>query len=210
MIKRSLLIVVLAMFVGLGAKAQKITWGAKLSAGFAYQTIKNTDILSTSLIKTLNFRGVAQMPVSTDFWVEGGLGIVGKGSEVNYEALTFTTNLTYVEVPISLLRKFTFTDLGVFYLGAGGYVGMGIGGKLDYQTPGSDTEDKIKFGKDDDVTKFDAGLSFSTGFEFRNRVTFNLGYSLGLNNIASTTQQDSGTSVVKNREFLIGLGYLFK
>ncbi|MDB5032454.1 MAG: outer membrane protein with beta-barrel domain, partial [Mucilaginibacter sp.] len=51
---------------------------------------------------------------------------------------------------------------------------------------------------------------FSTGFEFRNKLTFNLAYSLGINNIASTTQQDSGTSVVKNREFSIGLGYLFK
>jgi hypothetical protein len=210
MIKKITLIVVLIIMAGFYAKAQKITWGAKLSAGFAYQTIKNTDILSTSLIKTLNFRGIGQMPVSTNFWLEGGLGIVGKGSAVNYEALTITTHLTYVEVPLNLLRKFTFTDLGVFYVGAGGYVGMGIGGSLDYETPGSNTSDKIQFGKDDDVTKFDAGLSFTTGFEFRNHVTFNLGYSLGLNNIASTTQQDSGTSVVKNREFLVGLGYLFK
>ncbi len=126
------------------------------------------------------------------------------------EALTTTTRLTYAEVPVNILRKFTFTDLGVFYVGAGGYVAMGIGGKLDYETPGTETSDKIEFGKDLDVKRFDTGLNFSTGFEFRNKVTFNMGFSLGLNNIASTTQQDSGTSVVKNREFLIGLGYLFK
>jgi hypothetical protein len=210
MIKRITLIVVLVIIVGFCAKAQKITWGAKLSAGFGYQKITNTDILSAGSVKTINFRGIAQMPVSTNFWIEGGLGIVGKGSVVYNDALTTTTHLTYVEVPLNLLRKFTFTDLGVFYIGAGGYVGMGIGGSLDYETPGSNTSDKIEFGKDADATRFDAGLSFTTGFEFRNHVTFNLGYSLGLNNIASTTQQDSGTSVVKNRQFLVGLGYLFK
>jgi hypothetical protein len=54
------------------------------------------------------------------------------------------------------------------------------------------------------------GLDFTTGFEFRNHMTFNMGYKLGLNNIESIPQQDAGTSVMRNREFTVGLGYLFK
>lgn len=208
--KKVIIITALIGIVCLSASAQKITLGVKVSGGFGYQYIDNKQILSASSIKTFNIRGIAQMPVKNNYWVEAGLGISGKGSVIFDEALTTTTHLTYAELPVNVLRKFTFTDLGVFYVGTGGYLAIGIGGSLDYETPGSNTSDKIGFGKDADATKLDAGLNFSTGFEFRNRVTFNMAFSLGLNNIASTTQQDTGTAVVKNREFSIGLGYLFK
>jgi hypothetical protein len=208
--KKAIIITLFIVVSGLYANAQKLTYGFKISGGFAYQQIENKEILSTSSITTFNIRGLAQMPLSNRFWLEAGLGIAGKGSRVYNDALTTTTHLTYIEMPVNVVRKFTFTDLGIFYLGAGGYVAYGIGGTLDYETPGTNTADKIKFGKSDDVTRFDTGLNFTSGFEFRNRVTFNMAFALGLNNIASTTQQDTGTSVVRNREFSIGLGYLFK
>ncbi|MDB4925415.1 outer membrane beta-barrel protein [Mucilaginibacter sp.] len=207
--KKAIIIIFLFLITCLYADAQ-ITYGAKISGGLAYQKINNAYIIAAGSIKTFNIRGTAQMPVNNGFWLEAGIGIAGKGSVVYNDALTTTTHLTYLELPVNVLRKFKFTDLGVFYIGAGGYIAMGLGGKLGYETPGSSTSDNVKFGKADDAQKFDAGLGFSTGFEFRNKLTFNLAYSLGINNIASTTQQDSGTSVVKNREFSIGLGYLFK
>jgi len=210
MIKKAIIIVVLISISILGVRAQKITFGAKISGGFANQQITNPDVISTGSIKTFNIKGIAQMPLKNNFWLEAGLGISNKGSIAYNDALTTTTHLTYLELPVSVLRKFTFTSLGIFYLGAGGYVADGLGGEFDYQTPGSATSDKINFGKNNDMLRFDTGLNFSTGFEFRNRVTFNMAYTLGLNNIASSAQQDSGTSVVKNKEFSIGLGYLFK
>ncbi|MCC8426670.1 outer membrane beta-barrel protein [Mucilaginibacter sp. UR6-11] len=210
MIKRAIILLVFIGFTGRYATAQKITYGVKISGGFSYQQIHNPEILSASSIKTFNIKGIAQMPVKDGYWLEAGLGISGKGSVVFNDALTTTTHLTYLELPVNVLRKFTFTDLGVFYVGAGGYLATGLSGKLNYETPGSMSSDKIRFGKNDDATKFDTGLNFSSGFEFRNRVTFNMAFTLGLNNIASTTQQDTGTAVVRNREFAIGLGYLFK
>lgn len=208
--KKVIIIIVLISITCLSASAQKITLGVKISGGLAYQYIDNKQILSASSIKTFNIRGIAQMLVKNNYWLEAGFGISGKGSEIFDEALTTTTHLTYAELPVNVLRKFTFTDLGVFYVGAGGYVAMGLSGNLGYETPGSSTSGKIEFGKDADVTRFDTGLNFSTGFEFRNKVTFNMAFLLGLNNIASTAQQDTGTAVIKNREFSIGLGYLFK
>jgi hypothetical protein len=193
----------------LSANAQKLLYGVKVSAGFAYQKVDNKDILTTSSCRTFNIRGIAQLPLAHGYWLEGGLGIAGKGSIVYNDALTTTTRLTYLELPVNILRKFKFTNLGVFYLGAGGYLAKGLGGRIDYETPGSNTNDNLKFGKANDVRQLDAGLNISSGFEFRNRLTFNMMFSLGLNNIASDSQQDSGTPVVKNREFSIGLGYLF-
>jgi hypothetical protein len=210
MIRRLIIIAIVLSWDALLAQAQKIEYGVKVSGGFAYQQVKNKDILSTGSIKTFNLRGIAQMELGKRYWIEGSLGYMGRGSVVYNDALTTTTHLNYGELSVSVLRKLTFTNLGVFYVGAGPYAAMGINGTLDYETPGSDTKDHLKFGKDNDVKRFDAGLNLTTGFEFRNRVTFNIGYALGISNIASVPQQDSGTSVIRNREFLIGLGYRFK
>lgn len=205
---KAFIITALLWLTCLYAGAQ-ITYGVKISGGIASQSITNPDILSTSSIKTFNIRGLVQKPVKDGFWLEAGLGIAGKGSIIYNDGLTTTTRLTYLTLPVNVVRKFRFTNLGLFYLGAGGYLAMGLGGKLNYETPGSNTTDNVRYGKDNDLRKYDTGLNFSTGFEFRNQLTFNMAFSLGLNNIASETQQDSGTSVVKNREFSIGLGYLF-
>ena len=109
-----------------------------------------------------------------------------------------------------MIKKFNIPNTGRFFIGAGGYIAMGLKGRLDFETPGSSTSDVIRYGSDNDVKRFDAGISFSTGFELRNKLVFNVGYSLGLNNIASEPQQATGTSVVKNRIFTVGLGYIIK
>lgn len=210
MTKKILIIALVLVMDCLVTRAQKLEYGVKISGGFAYQQIKNKDILSVGSVKTFNLRGIAQLPIGRQYWLEGTLGYLGKGSVVSIDALTTTTHLNYGELSISALRKFTFTNLGVFYLGAGPYVAMGLNGTIDYETPGSETKDNITFGNDKDVRRLDGGLNFTTGFEFRNRVTFNIGYSLGLNNIASIPQQETGTPIVKNRALLIGLGYRFK
>lgn len=210
MVKKAILAVVIICTIGLGARAQKIIYGAKIAGGFAYQQIKNPEILSTGDIRTFNIKGIAQLPMKHNFWLEAGLGIMGKGGVFYQDALTTTVRTTYLELPLSVMRKFNFTDLGVFYLGAGGYVARGLGGKIDYETPGSKSTDQLKFGKNNDVARYGTGLEFTSGFEFRNQVTFNIGFDLGLNNIASSAQQATATSVVRNREFTVGLGYLLK
>lgn len=210
MAKRFSVLVFLFAVACSGLKAQ-VLYGVRMAGGFAFQQVKSSTVRSTGgSVKTFNIYGFAQVPLKDDFWLSAGLGIANKGSVVYDDALTTTTHLTYFEAPVSVLRKFTFSNTGIFFIGAGGYLAMGWKGNLNYETPGSNTSDIIRYGKDNDLKKFDTGLYFSTGFELRNRLVFNVGYSLGLNNIASLSQQDSGTSVVKNRVFSVGLGYLLK
>jgi hypothetical protein len=209
MIKRSIIIAALLLATTSWYANAQILFGGKISGGLAYQKIVDPAKISASSIKTFNIKGIVQLSIKNNFWLESGIGVAGKGSVVYKDALTTTTHLTYIEVPLSLLRKLTFTDLGIFYAGGGGYIALGNSGELTYQTPGSSTSDFVRFGKNNDFKKFDTGINFLTGFEFKNKLTFNMAYSLGLNNIASAPQQDSGITVVKNREFSIGLGYLF-
>jgi len=205
------LFILFFLLLGCVSLKAQILYGLRVDGGFAYQQVKSSIVRTTgSSVKTFNIYGFAQEPLKDDFWLSAGLGIANKGSVVYDDALTTTTKLTYFELPVSILRKFTFSNTGIFFIGAGGYAALGWKGNLNYETPGSNTSDIIKYGNDNDVKKFDTGLYFSTGFELRNRLVFNVGYSLGLNNIASLSQQDSGTSVVKNRIFSVGLGYLLK
>ncbi len=210
MIKRLFLIVVFSFLCCFALKAQ-IRYGVRVSGGFAYQQVESTTVRATGgSVKTFNIYGFAQTPLTNDFWLSTALGIANKGSIVYDDALTTTTHLTYVEIPVSVLKKFNIPNTGIFFLGAGGYLAMGWRGGLKYETPGSYTSDVLHYGKENDIKRFDTGLYFSTGFELRNNLIFNVGYSLGLNNIASSPQQASGTSVVKNRIFTVGLGYLIK
>ncbi len=210
MAKRTLFILLFFLLSSLGLKAQ-ILYGVRVAGGFAYQQVKSTTVrASGASIKTFNIYGFAQAPLQDDYWLSAALGIANKGSIVYDDALTTTTHLTYFELPVSIIKKFTIPNTGRFFVGAGGYLAMGWKGSLDYETPGSYTSDVLNFGKDNDVKKFDTGLYFSTGFELRNKLVFSVGYSLGLNNIASVSQQASGTSIVKNRIFTVGLGYLIR
>lgn len=210
MMRKMLLMVLITSMVCLVANAQKLVFGGKIDGGAAHQQITGPGILSTGDVKTFNIGGIVQLQLKHGFWLGGELGIANKGGVFYQDALTTTTHITYLELPIHLVRKWNFTNLGKFYVGAGGYLAKGISGNIKYETPGVATTDKLKFGANNDLRRFDTGLDFITGFEFRNRMIFNIGYKLGLNNIGSIPEQDAGISVIKNREFVIGLGYIFK
>jgi hypothetical protein len=208
MIKK-LIVTAFLVITGLFAKAQ-LSYGIKVSGGIASQYINEFDISSTNIITSFNIRGVVQIPVIYGFWLQSGVGITNKGSVLHDDALTTTTHLTYIELPLNILRKFKFTDIGKFYIGAGGYIANGQSGHFDYETPSSTSTEYVRFGNINDFRKVDAGINFLTGFELNNKVTFDVQYSLGLNNIASDPLQDTGTTIVKNRMFSLGLGYMFK
>ncbi|HEY0245372.1 MAG TPA: porin family protein [Mucilaginibacter sp.] len=188
----------------------QILYGIKVSGGIATQHIDEFDISSTSLITTFNASGVVELPVKYGFWLQSGLGVTNKGSVLHDGALSTTTHLTYIELPLNVLRKFTFTDIGKFYIGAGGYIADGQNGHFDYLTPSSSSTEYVRFGNDNDFRKIDAGLNFLTGFELNNKLTFDVQYSFGLNNIASDPQKNTGITNIRNRLFSLGLGYLFK
>ena len=208
MIKK-LLLTSFLIIAGLFAKAQ-LSYGIKISGGIATQSINEFNITSTDIITSFNIKGVVQAPVVYGFWLQSGLGIANKGSVLHDAALTTTTHLTYIELPVNILRKFKFTNIGLFYIGAGGYLAEGQNGHIDYETPSSASTEYVRFGNTNDFRKVDAGLNFLTGFELNNKITFDVEYSMGLNNIASDPQKNTGITAIKNHIFSLGLGYMFK
>ena len=109
-------------------------------------------------------------------------------SNTNYES---SVTLNYLELPVLVKVKF-----GSFYVNAGPYVAMGLGGKYKSKASGlfnGSVDGKVKFGKapDNDTSNdvyidntIDAGVQIGGGYLIANKIMIDLRYGFGLTNIA--------------------------
>lgn len=185
---------------------QKVQYGLKAGLGFASQEIVNPDIASTNSVTTYYVAGYVDIPFKSVYF-QPGITVLGKGVKEYQNAQTNTITLTYLEVPLTVLYKFNLNTLGKIYLGGGPYVAMGLSGNNQLEGINTVSGSNVSFGNDEDYKKFDLGVNFTTGLELNNHLTFNMKYTLGLSDIASTNPDDVNTTSVKNRVFTIGLGF---
>jgi len=191
------------------AHAQKFNFEVKIGGGLASQKINDPTVIKSDQIRVFNATFLAGYALPHHFGLETGVCYMPKGTVITQDAITTTPHINYIEVPLLLVKKFTFQDLGRFTLGIGGYHAIGISGHYSYETPGSETKNTLKFGDAYDVQKTDDGLRFLTGFELKNHILFNLNYDCGLKNVASQPLKDTGTSSIHNKLVYLTLGYSF-
>lgn len=203
------IIVIICLAQSFAYGQRKIEYGFRIGGGLAIQSIDNSSILSNHSIRTFNANVVVSFPILKDYYLRTSIGVANKGTVITEDALTTTNKITYYELPINIMRKYNVPTLGKIIAGIGGYFAMGDRGTLTYETPNSNTSNYISFGDDNDFLKYDAGISLITGLELNNRLTFNLGYDLGLVNIASQPLKDVGYKSIYNRLFSITLGLSF-
>jgi len=208
--KKSALITIIVCLIGLCAHAQrKLQYGFSIGGGLGIQSIANSGITLDNSIRTFNMDVSVSIPVLKQYYLRTGIGFENKGTVIAEDALTTTNKITYLELPLTLVRKFEIPTLGKLIAGAGGYFAMGNTGTISYETPSSSNSNYVTFGNDQDFLKYDAGVRVITGLELNNRLTFNLGYDFGLFNIASQSLKDAGYTSVYNREFTVKLGVIF-
>ncbi|GAB3933801.1 outer membrane beta-barrel protein [Mucilaginibacter myungsuensis] len=188
---------------------RKLHYGINAGGGLGIQSINNPSVTGNTAIRTFNAEALVYIPVLKQYFIRTGVGFQNKGTIFEEDALTTTNKLRYIELPVALIRKFHVQTLGDVVLGAGGYLAQGLSGSIHYETPSSDNFNKVTFGNDADFQLYDGGLRFVSGLELNNRLTFNLGYDLGLYNIASQTLKDAGYTSVYNRQFTMTLGLVF-
>lgn len=105
----------------------------------------------------------------------------------------------YLEVPVLAKLKFIGEDSPVgFYLIAGPYAGLALGGKVKTTTTvlgqASTSEDEFNFDNEDEddfQRRMDWGVSFGGGITFRS-VYLDLRYNLGINNILDSDIDTEG------------------
>ena len=109
--------------------------------------------------------------------IKTGLGYVMKGQKFKDSDTKFTFH--YLELPIFALYHYQLSETGGLYGGLGPYFAYGLGGKMKSQ----DFSESV-FGKDHGGYKrFDAGLGFKAGYEFKSGLYADITYQLGLANL---------------------------
>jgi len=181
----------------------KTTFGIR--AGVNFQNLNgkniNDDELDNKLKTGFNAGVNAEIPVGIDFYLQPGVLFSTKGAKVGDSDTKI--NLSYVEVPVNFIYK---PELGTgrMVLGFGPYAAYAVGGKT------KDPDTDIEFGDQYPETKrFDAGANLLAGYEFSNRLSFQLNAGLGLVNINNRADDDT-KSKTKNTGFGVSLGYRFQ
>jgi hypothetical protein len=146
--------------------------------------------------------------------LQSGILFTGKGSKVqngtagqlNYYKQTM--NPHYIEVPVNLLVNLPITVGSRFFVGAGPYAAVGVGGKVTTEGsffPTVNGERKIRFSNDDPTTlnqeegtgfgvlrRFDYGLNGTAGLETKFVVLgVNYGYGLAKLQSGSNSAEDN-------------------
>jgi hypothetical protein len=197
-----------------------------LRAGVNFQNINGKDAsdnkLSNDLIVGFNVGINAEIPVAPQFYFQPGLLFSTKGAKNSEVALgqtiKSTVHISYVEVPLNLLFKPALGN-GHLLLGFGPYVALGVGGKVKYEGPGASVSQDVKFKKTvatsdpDNVAYFkpmDAGANLLAGFEFGNKISFQLNAQLGMLKINPDYEGSTNDkSSAKNTGFGFSVGYRF-
>jgi hypothetical protein len=134
------------------------------------------------------------------------------------QSLNTTLKISYIELPLNFLYK-PLLGKGHMLLGFGPYAALGIGGKATYENNGSKQNESIEFQNKvlltdpDDVVylrPLDAGANLLFGYEFANRVSFQLNTQLGLVKINPEYEGNNNDQTsAKNTGFGFSLGFKF-
>ncbi|RYZ28304.1 MAG: PorT family protein [Chitinophagaceae bacterium] len=220
-----------ALFAGLISQAQH----GQIRGGLNLANVSVTEsgrVNEANQLTSFQVGVIGEIPLGTSVLsLQPGLLYTGKGSKIQegtagqsgYYKQTF--NPRYLEVPVNLVFKAPIASSTRFFIGAGPYAAIGIGG--DVKTEGTNIlgqtytrENDIKFSSDDPTTfneeegaglglvrRFDYGLNGTAGFEGRNLV-LGVNYGLGLAKLQSGTNSgDDGSN--KHRVLSVTLGFKF-
>ena len=183
------------------ADNHEIYYGLRLGLGLANVNSDDKRLDGGDTQAGLNIGGVIgfQLSPSAPVYLESGLFYTEKGGKGVLDKKKFTYDLNYLEIPILVKYKYEMdTDLNLVPF-AGGYVAMGVGGKIknfgDRETESSFSPENFK--------RFDGGLRFGCGIEYQ-VLYADMAYEFGLANICHSDWETS-----KNGCFYINIGVNF-
>lgn len=217
-----------ALLLTTASYAQK----ARIQGGVNLANVSVTDngrVDDSKMLTSFQLGIIGDIPLGTNMIsLQPGVIYTGKGSKVQqgdagtngYYKQTF--NPKYIEVPVNLVLRTPSVGSTRFFVGAGPYLAVGIGGSVETQgrIAGIDysSERDIEFSNDDPTTfsqeegtglgiikRFDYGLNGTAGVEGKAFV-LGVNYGLGLAKLQSGSNS-SGDNNNKHRVLSFTLGF---
>jgi len=210
-----LLLVVMASLLSIESNGQifRIIGGLNLS-NMLIKDDHNTYTDDFKMKPGFHIGTTADFPLSNALSLSTGLLMDTKGFNRKEEDQDWNRKeklrLYYLDIPIVLKALHDF-ESGVKVFGVvGPYIGVGLSGKIkdeyEYQGQEDTYEEDVEWGNDenrDDFRRFDSGLTFGGGVEFK-AFLIGISYDLGLYNISPYS--DDGFKM-NNRVLRLSLGY---
>lgn len=159
--------------------------------------LHSASIRSTGLDSKFGFHigGVAELAINDNVLIRPQLLYSTKGASVSAGGLTYSINLSYIEIPIHAVYK-AEVGTGKLFGGLGPYIGI-LAGARD-----SDGDDV------DGLKTVDAGLSLLGGYELtEQKISVNLFYNTGFTNIATNAPRTGSSNT--NSTFGLSVAYFF-
>ena len=206
--------------------------GGQIRAGINVANISVTDdgrVNDAKALTSFQVGILGDVPLATNlFSLQTGIIFSGKGAKTEsgnpsstpyYKA---TTNPYYLEVPVNFIVKAPIGSDSKFFIGAGPYGAIGVGGKNKIEgktlVGGFSSENSIKFSNDDPSTlneeegagfgiikRFDYGLNGTAGIEGRSIIlAFNYGHGLAKLQSGGNSAEDNNN---KHRVLSFSLGF---
>lgn len=214
MMKRMWITCVIVGFGMFKTQAQ-ISYGVKAGLNLAnYSQV--ADVLQKYQKNNLSYfvTAYADFPITSQFSIQPGISLQGKGTKYSGEAegleFALTQNVMSLEIPLNAVYYFQ-TEPGQLFIGAGPYIGFNVSGKqhgegaLNQMFTGNSTRKMTFSGEDRQMNLIDAGLNFSVGYILNNGILFHVGYGLGLSNLSPDKDQKNSS----NRVINFGIGFQF-
>ena len=198
--KIKLLLGTLLLFT-VSAQAQ-VSYGIKGGLNFPklYVSATESGVTASTTTKTsTNFyvSGYANVPAATNFAIQPGISLQGKGGKQDGASLNFMS----IEIPLNAVYSIPTGTIGSVFFGAGPYVGFNVAG----QTKSDNVKVDIEFGSgQDEINIVDYGVNFHLGYTLPNGFLVNGCYGLGLAHVGNYD-----VAKVTNRVFSFGVGFEF-
>lgn len=218
--KKKSYVFILAAFCLLASAGYAQKSAAILKGGVNFANISNNDeggYDDSRMLTGFHAGVIADLNLTEFLAIQPGLLYSSKGIRFENDVQELSFNPRYLELPVNLVFK-TPTGESKFFIGAGPYVAMGIGGKFKGEGLFNFSSD-IQFSDDDPLTaeeegagafivrRFDYGLNAIAGIEASNLV-LSAGYGLGLAKVQSGSNSSSDQNN-KHRVFSLSLGFKF-
>jgi hypothetical protein len=190
--------------------------------GVNFQNLNGKNIMSDKLENKLtpgfHFGVNVQIPIVPEFYFQPGALFSTKGAKNTESAVTTTTRISYIEIPMNFLYKSALGN-GFIFLGIGPYVGFALMGSVkntgDTESLKRDIEFRNVVEIGDPITvpyykAFDAGGNILFGYEMAVGLFAQMNAQLGMMKINPEDKRiPEDKSIVKNTGFGISVGYRF-
>ncbi|AWW30995.1 PorT family protein [Echinicola strongylocentroti] len=228
-----LLLFVSTMFFSSLSNAQ-VQWGVRAGMNMANSKFTQADgsVEETDPVVRMQIGLTLDVPVWNNIYLQPSLIYQGKGFKgmgiwpaLAEEDSEFKVNLSYLVMPIHVVFKPKLGSSGHLLVGAGPYIGYGLGGKWESESDLlyddimlAQRQGDVNFTKDGSVGEmgaynygepWDYGIGFLLGYEFMERYSVQVNGDFGMADLQYKYGDYDTGQELKNLTFGVSFGYKF-